>query len=79
MHFARVNKHDAAGWRYMCASTVCELLRALFNNADDIAFVGMGGKRVCDIGCMQKLKIAQGSGMPEFDMLMGAHGSPVSL
>jgi hypothetical protein len=79
MHFARINKHDAAGWCDMPASTVCKLLRALFNNADDIALVGMGRKRVCDIGRMQKLKIAQGRVMPEFDMLVGTHGSPVSL
>ncbi len=78
MHFSRVDKHDAPGRRYVPASTICKLLRAMFDDSYHIALVCMGSKSVRDICSMQKFKIAQRSVVPEFGVLMGAHGSQVS-
>ena len=79
MHFSRIDKHDASGRRYMLTSTIGKLLRALFNDSYHIALMRMGSKGVRDIGRMEQFKITQRGVVPEFDMLMGTHGSHVSL
>ena len=79
MHFSRVDKHDASDRRYVLTSTIGKLLRALFNDSYHIALMRMGSKGVRDIGRMEQFKITQRGVMPEFDMLMGTHGSHVSL
>src|SRR5438094_3131549 len=79
VHFSRVDKHDASDRRYVLTSTIGKLLRALFNDSYHIALMRMGSKGVRDIGRMEQFKITQRGVMPEFDMLMGTHGSHVSL
>ena len=79
MHLSRIDKHNASDRCYVLTSTIGKLLCALFNDSYHITFVCVGSKGVRDIGRMEQFKITQRGVVPEFDMLMGTHGSHVSL
>src|SRR5947209_19329813 len=65
-----MNHHDIALWREVIALAVHEVFGTFIDHPDGIAFMYMGSKRMCDIGCPQQFEIVECRVTPKCYLLM---------